>query len=115
MAHMFPYGLTLDPYIQLFVSPFRGTILTISSFSAARPIRWHTFSVGMATASVQPNLPGFAPHNLPVMEARRNVGGMVSENMVSSLTILGCKVKILCNLLLFTLHALIAELVAPAR
>jgi hypothetical protein len=32
--------------------------------SAARPIRWHTFSFGMASASVQPYLPSFAPHSL---------------------------------------------------
>jgi hypothetical protein len=32
-------------------------ILTLSSFSAARHIRWHTFSEGMALAFVLPNLP----------------------------------------------------------
>jgi hypothetical protein len=41
----------------LFVSSFWGTILTISSFSAARHIRWHTFSVRVALAFVLPNLP----------------------------------------------------------
>jgi hypothetical protein len=44
-----------------------GTILTISSFSAARHIRWHTFSIRRLQPSFCRIYLYFKPHNLLVM------------------------------------------------
>lgn len=115
MAHMFPYVLTLDPYIRLFVSSFLGTILTIFSFSAARHIRWHTFSARMALAFVLPNLPELRTPWPVSHDARRSVGGMVFGYMVPSFPSSIVKLRFVIKSPAFRAVALIAELVEPAR
>ena len=77
--------------------PFRENILTLSSFSAVRHIRWHTFSIRVASAFVLPNHLCFIPYNLSVITHAGFVDEMVSGNMVPSFPSSACKVGIYTN------------------
>ena len=93
-----------------------ANILTISSFSAARHIRWHTFSVRMAPAFVLPNLPVLHTSCSVSHDARRSIGGMVSGYMVPSFPSSVVKLRLLSVISCFS-HCLvlIAELVVLPR
>src|SRR5699024_12767089 len=91
------------PYVYFSVLLHKN-ILTISSFSAVRHIRGHTFSEGMASAFVLPNLPVLQTLWPVSHNACRSVDGMVSGNMVPSFPSFVIKLKLFYfNFLFFTL------------
>jgi hypothetical protein len=83
-GHRFPYVVTLDPYLQKFVSP-----ILFEPFSPYLVFQPHGISVGIpsqrvAIAFVLPTPPGFIPHNSVHYDACRSIGEMVSGNMAPS-------------------------------
>jgi hypothetical protein len=82
--HRFPYALTLDPYIQKFVSPIRFGLFSPYLVFQPRGISVGVPSQGVALAFVLPNPSGFTPHNSVYYDACRSFGEMVSGNMAPS-------------------------------
>ena len=117
MVHMFPYVLTLDP-VHSVVRQFLYA-RTFSPYPVFQP-RGISVGIPFPVEWLQPSFCRiylyFTPHDLSSHDACRSIGGMVSGNMVPSFPSSVVKLRIyFVNLLLFTLLALIAELVALPR